>query len=256
MSMFSYKEDAIHYQAEGDGPGLVFLHGLGGSSINWLNQRNYFKSRFKVISVDLPGHGKSTAEGPVTFTDYQQIVKHLVSDILQLDAVFLCGVSMGGRVALDFAAHHPELTAGLVAADTFAGLDEDEQQHRKEVFNLLDEPNGEEKWVQRVIDEMGLDPDGPVAKGFNRGILGNQLDFIRGLFLQLVELDQREQLSTIKAPVLLLHGERDRFVPRSSAEDLHRRLPQSTLKIIPDCGHLPNVEQPKVFNQLVEEFVD
>lgn len=251
MATFSYKGYSIHYTCEGEGKPIVFIHGLGGNSINWLYQRNHFKQHYQVIAIDLPGHGKSEGREELNFFDYQAVLSELLMVELELDDLLVCGISMGGKVALDFASRHPETVIGLMLADTFAGLDEEEKKRRKATWDLIYQPNGVDRWVERVIDEMGLDPQGAIAKGFQKGILSNQLDFMYKLFAQLLEYDQRDQLQVIKVPVFVLHGERDRFIARSCAEEIYQGLVNSELHIVADCGHLPNVEQPKVFNELL-----
>lgn len=255
MPAFTYQGFDIHYTLEGEGRPLVFVHGLGGNSINWLYQRNYFKKQYQVLAIDLPGHGKSGGGDILTFHDYHVLLHQLLMEELQLEEVLLCGISMGGRVCLDFAARYPDQVSKVVVADTFVGLDEEEKRRRKAIFDLIFEPNGPELWVNKVIDEMGLDPQGAIAKGFHKGILDNQLDFMYKLFTSLLEYDQRNLLSSISAPALILHGERDRFIPLACSQDIHRRLMDAELIVIPDCGHLPNVEQPKLFNEVVERFL-
>lgn len=255
MATFSYKGFSIHYTCEGEGKPIVFIHGLGGNSINWLYQRNQFKQHYQVIAIDLPGHGKSEGREELGFSDYQAILHELLLVELDLKDLLVCGISMGGKVALDFASRHSEALSGLIVADTFAGLDEEEKKRRKETWDLIYEPNGVDRWVERVIDEMGLDPQGAIAKGFQKGILNNKLDFMYKLFTQLLDYDQRDQLQVIQAPALVIHGERDRFIVRACAEDIHQGLVKSELHIVPDCGHLPNVEQPKMFNELLAGLI-
>lgn len=256
MATFTYHGHQIHYTNEGEGRALVFIHGLGGNSINWLYQRNHFKRKYQVIAIDLPGHGKSEGHEDIDFHEYHQVVKALLVDELRLEEFLVCGISMGGRVTLDIASHYPDSVSGIVLADTFAGLDEEEKMKRKAVFDLIYEPNGEEKWVNTVVEQMGLDPQGAIAKGFNKGMLGNQLDFMYHLFTQLLDYDQRNHLVNISAPALIIHGERDRFIPFSCSQDLHHSLIQSRLVIVENSGHLPNVEQPKVFNEILESFIE
>ncbi|MEW9669537.1 alpha/beta fold hydrolase [Ammoniphilus sp. 3BR4] len=257
MATYSYQGFQIHYTQEGEGQTIVFLHGLGGNSINWLYQRNHFKKEYQCLAVDMPGHGKSEGGEELDFYDYQAVLKELLLDQLQLDQILLCGVSMGGRVALDFAARYPDAVSGLVVADSFAGLDEEEKKRRKDIFDLIYDPNGGvERWVNTVIEQMGLDPQGAIARGFHKGILDNQLDFMYNLFTMLLDYDQRNLLTSISAPALIIHGERDRFIPYECSQDIHHRLIDSELVVIPDCGHLPNVEQPKAFNALLEGFAE
>lgn len=254
MTTMLYQGYEIFYTSEGQGAPILFLHGLGGSSINWLYQRNFFKQNYQVISIDLPGHGKSEGREELTYFDYHKILKQLIVDELFVKDFLICGISMGGRVAIDFTYHHQHLVKGLVAADTFVGLDQPMREHRKAIYDLLKQPNGEQIWIKRVIEEMGLDPNGSIARGLERGTLSQNLDFIYQLFVELLEYDQRDMLPAITVPTLILHGERDRFIDRATSEEIHEGLANSELVIIPNCGHLPNVEQPKIFNEIVMEF--
>ncbi|MBO8170445.1 MAG: alpha/beta hydrolase [Bacillaceae bacterium] len=255
MAYFTYQEKPIHYTLEGEGPALMFIHGLGGNAINWLNQRNLFKKGYQVITPDLPGHGKSKESADIPFEDYHLVLKTLL-DQLGIDSVTLCGISMGGRVAIDFAYYHPERVRGLVLADTFAGLEETEIEKGREIFALLNDEDGIDKWINRVIEAMGIDPDSMIARGFHKGMEQNNIPFIQDLFYRLQSYDQRDKLASIEVPALILHGERDRFIPYSSAEELHRKLPDGELHVIPESGHLPHVEKPKQFNEILQNFLD
>ena len=256
MSTFLYRGHEIFYSNEGTGEPLVFIHGMGGNSINWLNQRMNFKRYYQVIAIDLPGHGKSEAAADLSYSDYHQVLYQLLKEHLQLEDVVICGISMGGRVALDFVHYYPEMVKAVVLADTFAGMEESDTARRKEIFDLIYEEDGGKKWVARVVEEMGFDPNSSIAKGFHKGILQNQLDFIYRLFIQTLGYDQRPFLASIRKPTLIIHGERDRFIPFSAAEELHHAIQGSRLVTIPDSGHLPNVEQSKVFNQELQYFLD
>jgi pimeloyl-ACP methyl ester carboxylesterase len=245
----------IHYLSEGEGLPLVFLHGLGGNASNWLYQRNYFKNRYQVISVDLPGHGKSLDLVECPFSHYQEEVLHVL-DERGISAAVICGISMGGKVALDFACHHPDRVQGLVLSDTFAALDEKTERERKALFDLLQTPSELENWLERVVLEMGFDPGSPLAKGFEKGMENINRSFIHQLFIQLLNYDQRQLLASIQVPTLIFHGEKDDFIPFSCAQEFCEKIKNARMMVIPDSGHLPNVEKPKIFNEYLEKFLE
>jgi len=255
MATFDYQGYTIHYTIEGEGKTIVFLHGLGGSSMNWIYQRNHFKSTHQVIAIDFPGHGKSEGANDLTFFDYHNILKGLLLEELGLEEMILCGLSMGGKAAIDFASRYPNSVSGLVVADTFASLEGENRKKRQETWDLVHQPDGVDLWMKNVIEQMGLDPEGAIAKGFHKGIESFSVEFLYDLFMQLIDYDQRDQLDVIEVPSLVIHGEKDDFAPRSCAEEIHQGLAQSELVIIPNSGHLPNVEQPQVFNEWLAKFV-
>ena len=255
MATFDYQGYTIHYTIEGEGKTIVFLHGLGGSSMNWIYQRNHFKATHQVIAVDLPGHGKSEGANDLTFFDYHKLLRELLLEELDIQEMILCGLSMGGKAAIDFASRYPDAVRGLVVADTFASLEGEDRKKRQATWDLVHQPDGVDLWMKSVIEQMGLDPEGAIAKGFNKGIESFSVSFLYELFMQLIDYDQRDQLDVIEVPSMVIHGEKDEFAPKSSAEEIHQGLANSELYIVPDCGHLPNVEKPQVFNELLTKFI-
>ncbi len=95
----------------------MFLHGLGGNANNWLYQRQYFKKKWTVISLDLPGHGKS--EGlEINFKEYVNVLYELCN-YLKLQKVVICGLSKGARVGIDFAIQYPDFVSSLIIVNAF-----------------------------------------------------------------------------------------------------------------------------------------
>jgi sigma-B regulation protein RsbQ len=234
---------------------LVFLHGLGGNASNWLYQQNYFRNKYQVIAIDLPGHGKAADWADCPFEDYQEAVLNEL-DEREIHTAVVCGISMGGKVALDFAYHHPDRVQGLVLADTFAALDEQTQKERKALFDLLLEPSALPHWFERVVLEMGLTPGSPLAKGFQKGMETINHPFIHRLFNELLVYDQRSQLAGVQAPTLVFHGEKDHFIPLACAQEFCDHIMKAKMVVVPESGHLPNVEKPKIFNEYLEKFLE
>ncbi|RKD21858.1 hypothetical protein BEP19_14740 [Ammoniphilus oxalaticus] len=254
MASFIYDGFEIHYTIEGEGKTIVFLHGLGGGSLNWVYQRNQFKQDYQLIAVDLPGHGKSEGGDEIPFYNYQDLLKTLLIDELRVDEIILCGLSMGGKVAIDFASRYPDTVAGLFIASTFADMNSAEKRKRKEIWDMIHQPGGADRWLETVISQMGLDPQGPIAKGFSKALESASLDFMYNTFTEFLDYEQTDQLDIIDVPAIIIHGDRDDFVPQSCANELFERLVNSELEILTDCGHLPNVEKPQEFNALLDHF--
>lgn len=255
MATFLYNQQPIHYANEGDGPALLLIHGLGGNANNWLYQRNYFKKQFQVITVDLPGHGKSGGKTEIPFQEYHQVVYKLVTEELNLSSFMACGISMGGKVAMNLGYYYKDQVKGLILADTFARIDEETGAKRKALFSLLEEEDGVDRWITGVIQEMGIRPDSTVGRSFHQGMKANDTSFINRLFVESQKQDQVELLPGISAPALIIEGERDRFIPQDAAQTMLDGLEDAQLYIVPDSGHLPHVEQPQIFNEKVGEFL-
>lgn len=254
MSELVYRGNRVFYVSEGSGQTIVFIHGLGGNTNNWLYQRMEFKKTFHVLTLDLPGHGRSKEARSVPFNEYSAIIKQLM-DQLGLPDVIVCGISMGGKVALQFAKDYPDAARGLVLANTFACLDEEARENQKHLYRLIKQPDGVDNWMKNMIGQMGLDPHSRLAKAFDAGIKENDLEFIYELAMELQEIDQCGDLKSIHSPALILHGVRDQFVPLRYAIGLQEGLPNATLKVIENSGHLPNVEQPRAFNDALKHFL-
>lgn len=240
---------------------IVFIHGLGGALSSWQLVMGGLADRHRMTSVDLPGHGNSSKTPPDS-ADYS--VAGLANDIATALGVgkrkpsVIVGHSLGGAVALKLALDHPELVAGLVLIDS-AALGE---SIANELLDLMSSDGGAEtargllslffadqKLVtDRGVEEMaGYQEDGgweaqqAVA---NAAFAGGTQQF--GL---------SRELSTIDKPVLLIWGEHDRVTPLSDAISALTGFPDALLKVLPDTGHVPQVERAAEVATAIDRFV-
>ncbi|MYA19391.1 MAG: alpha/beta hydrolase, partial [Chloroflexi bacterium] len=112
----------LYYEEQGEGPGLVFLHGAAGNHIIWWQQLPAFRDRFRCVSIDHRGFGRSTdpeGESAARFVDDLEALL----DALGIERTALVSQSMGGRTALGFAVRHPQRVSAVVLADTSASID-------------------------------------------------------------------------------------------------------------------------------------
>lgn len=251
---FEYKNRKVFYNIEGSGPVILFLHGLGGNANNWLYQRQYFKGKWTVISLDLPGHGKS--EGlEINFKEYVNVLYELCN-YLKLQKVVICGLSKGARVGIDFAIQYPDFVSSLIIVNAFPYLEPEDRKKRLEVYDLLSLHDNGEKWADTLLEEMGVASNEVIVRGFYQSLQSINPVHIQRLFAELVDYDQRPLLLNISCSTLIIRGENDDFVPEKYVREFERRLENTTFIEFKNSGHLPYLEQPSSFNMTVEKFLN
>jgi pimeloyl-ACP methyl ester carboxylesterase len=247
----------IAYQRAGLGPPLVFVHGAAADSRIWQPQLDALTDEFTVVAWDEPGAGRSS-DMPAEFrlADYAHCLAALIEG-LALGAAHVAGLSWGGTLVLELYRHRPDLVATLILVDTYAGwsgsLPEEEVRARVA---------GAREMLAAPADEFdptlpGLFAGDPparfvplldeIAAGVRPTSLKNQL------FL-MADTDQRDLLPRISAPTLLIWGEADARSPLSVANQLDAAIPNTRLVVIPEAGHVSNLERPEQFNQAVRTF--
>ena len=252
-----------HYITQGDGPALLLLHGFTGACDNWLPHMNPLATRHRVIAPDLPGHGQ-TASGRYTMAQAADDLAALLYELAPAPAHIL-GYSMGGRLALYLALAHPERVASLVLESASPGLKtEAERRERRERDDALAD-RIEREGIAAFVDYWESLPlwhsqqqlPGDVRQTLRQQRLRNDP---RGLAASLRHMGTGVQpslwprLHDIDCPTLLLAGALDaKFV--AIAGDMHRTLPRSTFRIIPDAGHTIHLERPRAFDRSVLAFL-
>lgn len=278
-------EDGMHYVDYGgpaDAPPLVLVHGLGGSHLNWDLVAPVLARRHRVIAVDLPGFGLSAPGAqPSTVPVNVALLDRFVRRVAGRPAV-LVGNSMGGMIAILLAARSPDLVHGLVLVDPalppaefrptgvegavflhlLPGLGEYLAGARRRRI-------GPGATVRGMLRLCGVDPgrvppdllDRSVALAArHRDVAGADRAFLtaaRSLAWVLVRArDYRAAMAAVRAPVLLLHGDRDRLVPVASARAVARGHPGWTYRELAGVGHVPQLQVPELFVTEVQGWLD
>ena len=247
----------IAYQRAGDGPPLLLVHGAGDDSRVWQPQLSALADAFTVVAWDEPGSGRS-ADLPEGFglADYAACLAGLI-DGLALGPVHLAGLSWGGTVALQTYADAPHLVGTLVLADTYAGwagsLPADEVRQRVAgVRRVLAAPAEDV-----VLVAPGLfagEPPAAFAALLTELAAGVRRETLAAQLVAMAEADLRDLLPRIDVPTLLVWGEQDARSPQDVARQFEQAIPGARLVVLPDCGHLSNLEQPARFNEAVRSF--
>ena len=216
---------------------------------------------WRVVAPYLRGMGGGRDVGPATsMDDYAGDVIDLL-DALHVEEVVLGGVSMGGYVAFAMLRCAPRYVRGLVLADTRPQADTREGvDGRKRMLALV-----REKGPAAVADEMLprlLGPttfrDRPEVVARVRALaLSNSTEAIAGAMTALMtRVDSTSLLSGIRCPTLVMVGEEDVITPPQLSEAMQRAIPGSGLAVLPQAGHLPNLERPDAFNDALGNFLD
>jgi 3-oxoadipate enol-lactonase len=252
----------IAYDELGDGPCVVFLHGIGGNRSNWTEALEAVATAgYRGVAWDGRGYGLSDDyDGPLRFEDFSSDLLRLL-DHLEAPTAHLVGLSMGGRILMDFFPRGRKRIRTLTLCDTFPGFDESiTPAKRAEFVRLRKQPlleGKEPKDIAPVVARTLLGPKATDAH-FQR-LVASMAALHKESYIKTVEAtvmyDRQAVLEQIDVPVLLVFGAEDTLTPPSIGERLQQRIAGSRLAVIPDAGHLVNIEAPEAFNDLVVSFL-
>ncbi|MGY4956321.1 alpha/beta fold hydrolase [Streptomyces nigrescens] len=261
MSSVFCREITVGYEDEGSGEPLVLVHGHPFDRSMWRPQTEHFsRAGWRVIAPDLRGYGESTVV-PGT-TPLETFARDLLAllDGLGIERFVLGGLSMGGQIVMECYRLFPERIRGLVFADTFAAAETEEGRtaRRDMAARLLRE--GMSGYAQEVLGKM-LSPHtlthrpevaAHVLAMMTAAPPEGAAAALRG---RAERPDYTQLLSQTAVPALVVVGTEDAYTPVSDARDIHARVPDATLSVIEQAGHLPNLERPDEFNAALAEFL-
>jgi 3-oxoadipate enol-lactonase len=245
----------IGYLAAGGGDRLpiLFLHGVGSDKNVWAPQLSHFGSTRRAVAFDYPGYGESDFADGATRDDFAASILAAM-DALDIRKAHICGLSLGGVVAI--AMHHlaPERCASLIIADSFAVHPDGQAIYDHSVA-------ASQSMTMRALAEART--GALVGQAATEELRAEVIETMAGIDpaayrigAQAVWLaDQRDRVARIDCLTLILVGDEDGITPPALSEELHRMIPGSRLEQITGAGHLSNAEQPQAFNSAIESFV-
>ncbi len=238
-------------------PALVLLHGLGSSSGDWLLQVPVFSVHYRVLTVDLPGHGRSPAAGRLSVESMAADVAALLRR-LDEPAAHVLGLSLGGCVALALGALHAERVRSLVLVNAFARLRPAGPRGLLRLLVRLGLLAAAPMPVLAAHVARGLFPD-PDQRWLYERARASVSAMPRRRYLAAVRavaaFDGRRLLPSVRCPTLVVAGERDRTVSRAAAEHLVRGIAGARLAVIAGSGHATPADRPEAFNRTVLDFL-
>lgn len=245
----------LYYEDHGSGFPVIFTHGYAGTTKSWEGQVAAFSKNYRFITYDMRGHGQT--EAPKELSKYTQAL--VVEDIYQLlrhlkiQKAVVGGLSLGGYLSIHFYNKHPEMTAALILMDTGPGYRTPEKakdwnQTRIDCAKVL-ETKGIKGFLESPYSKDDYYTTPEVMMKHNPIGLAN---ISKGLMINPWGLDI---LPTIKVPTVIICGDRDTaFIP--ATDYMAQKISGAKKVIIANAGHGVNIDQPKVFEATVLNFLD
>jgi 3-oxoadipate enol-lactonase len=246
---------AINYIERGSSQGLpvVFIHGFPLSQKMWESQISELPNDIHAIAYDVRGHG-SSAVGDGQYT-MELFVDDLIVllDHLGIEKAVLCGLSMGGYIALRAVEKHPNRIKGLILCDTKSQPDTNEGKIKRtnslKTLKSAGVTAFADDFVKTIFGTKTFE-DNPKAIEFVKELIrANSVLGICGTLLALAcRTETTASLSSINVPACIIVGEFDLLTPPSCAQEMHKAITGSEIHILPNAGHMSNLENTKDFN--------
>jgi 3-oxoadipate enol-lactonase len=234
---------------------LLFLHGVGSDRTAWNDQLGTFGEDRLAIAIDMPGYGDSEpGHSEVDGREDFARCALAVLDALGTERAHVCGLSLGGVIALKIAALAPQRVASLVLADSFA-------RHAEGPAILQRSLEGAAALGMNGLAASRADAllAQPAEPGVRRTVVDTMSRIDPAAYARAAEAvwlaDQRREAAAVSCPALILYGSHDRITPAALSEELKELIPHAGLIEIAAAGHLPNLEQPAIFNRVLAAFL-
>lgn len=257
MPIYTKNDISLYYEDIGSGQPLLLFHGLTSSSAMFYREINFFRNKHRIIALDSRGHGHSAKPGAYTLDDHIEDAAALL-DHLQLESVDVLGVSMGSYIAQGLAARRPERVRKLLLvatksfgekssmaelferhAEEFDGLSIHDKLEKAQTY-MYHRLTAVQKWQSKTAENS------PQLNLEQQGIASNALE----------RFDLRPELSEISAETLVISGRYDELNPPDKGRETAQLIQHASFMEFKRSGHAPNVEQPRLFLGIAENFLD
>ncbi len=248
----------LFYEIKGKGQPLVMIHSGGFDRRIWDEQFEVFSQQYEVIRYDVRGYGKSPAPTK-PYTEQEDLYGLL--KFLNIPKTHVMGLSLGGRIAIDFAIAHPEMVETLIAvAPGLSGYpysDQDMMEILKVVYSIQNDdgsPAGE-VWLQSAYNAPAMENPAVAKKLRPIAIENSKVWLINPLFARPILPPAVQRIPEIQAPMLLIIGDRDVPTPTAIVQLLEENISNVKKVVISGAGHMVNIEKPEEFNRVVMDFL-
>lgn len=252
----------VSYNDEGPNgaPVIILIHGFPFNKSMWNDQMEVLTEKCRVIAYDVRGFGNSEA-GTDDFS-IELFVSDLINlmDALKIEKATLCGLSMGGYIALNAIENYPKRFCALILCDTNCVADTPEAIEKR----MITIENIDKQGVEHYANESVKNLFAPISFITNQ----EKIAVVKAMILKatvpslkatLLALTTRKEtcnkLPDIKVPVMILVGEDDKITPPAAARQMHKNIKGSILHVIENAGHLSNIENSYEFNIHLEKFI-
>ena len=253
---------AVSHQEAGQGKPLVFLHAFPLSSAMWQAQIDEFSPNFRVLAPDVRGIGQTS---PFEAKPAVEILARDLASWLESvgvhEPIVLCGLSMGGYVALEFARAYAKKLRALILADTRADADSaDTKIARNEMIEFAKSHDGRavaQKMMPKLLGQTTLRENQEIAQQVEQIASKNSGESLAQLIAALRDRrDLSDILASISIPTLIIGGAEDTVSPPDVMAQMAAKIPKARHIVIERAGHLSNLEQPEKFNSALREFLN
>ena len=252
----------LAYDDHGVGLPVIFLHAFPLNRRMWEGELLALlgEGRYRLVALDWRGFGESEITNGISSMElFADDVAGLM-DALGIQNAILCGLSMGGYAAFAFLRKYPQRVAGLILADTRPGADTPEAQANRENVAQIAETRGTgaiaDLQVPRLLSEYTRrhhpEVEARVRQLIDEATPQGIAAASRGMAQR---ADSTELLGGITCPTLVIVGEQDALIPPAVTQDYASRIPGAQFAVIPQAGHLSNLEQPEAFLQAIGGFL-
>ena len=246
----------LQYAQQGTGTPFVLLHAFPLSSAMWARDVGYFARAARVITPDLPGFGGSARQPQPSIPAMAQAVADLLDALEIHEPVILAGLSMGGYVALEVMRHAPQRVKALGLFSTKAAADSPQQREGR--MKLLERLRREgldvllQATLPKLVGTTTTARRPAVIAELERAIRAANCEGVMDAVRAMAQRrDSQPVLSAISCPTLIVSGVEDALIPPSESEAMAQAIPGARLQVIPEAGHLVNLEVPETFHDLV-----
>lgn len=260
MSTIHIRDIEMAYDEAGSGPPVLFLHGFPFNRSMWRELAAALTADHRVVTPDLRGLGETMSTSAPATMEEMALDTVALMDALNISRATICGLSMGGYVALALCRTFPLRVRALMLADTRATADTEEAKLNREQQAqraLSEGMNGiADDMLPRLLAAETLTNCPEVVARVREMIVNTTAEgaaaALRGMALR---VDQTTFLNDIITPALIIVGEHDEITPVRDAEAMHREIDGSRLEIIAGAGHVSNLEQPESFGHALLTFL-
>ena len=238
-------------QSSGSRTPIIFLHGVGSDKSVWRSQLDHFAAARRTIAFDYPGYGESDFIDGATRDDFADAILGAM-DGLGSERAHVCGLSLGGVVAIAMHASAPERCASLIIADSFAVHPDGRAILDRSVAASQ---SGMRQLAEARVSALLASEDAAIRNGVidTMSRINSAAYRIGAEAVWLA--DQTDRAAAIDVPTLMICGDLDPVTPPSLSEELVDLIPNSRLQVIPGASHLANLDKPAEFNRAIDDFL-
>jgi 3-oxoadipate enol-lactonase len=242
------------------GTPVIFLHGYPFSKAMWRKQIDFLQTTNRVIACDIRGFGDSEDESSILSIDLfaEDLLQFM--DSLKIEKAIVCGLSMGGFIALNAHKRFPERFEALILCDTQCIADTAAVKEKR--YKTIDDisangvKNFNDGFIENVFHKDSLSNKKELVEELRKVVFENSQHIITAGLTALAERTETcSTLGAISIPTMIICGREDTVTPLAQSDFMHQMIEGSTMHVIDNAGHVSNLEHPDEFNQYLLDFL-